>query len=112
LDLNADGWRSVHVQAGIGQVRDKQRRACDAIGMTVYVSRQIHRLTSPDRPMIDWGVNLGAGRTGRVRVPLVVYAAIEATDRDEYIREALADHLTRHQLSDADLLAGDHVAML
>lgn len=80
--------------------------------MTVYVAGQIHRLASPERPMTDWGVDLGAGRTGRVRVPFAVYAAVEATDRDEYIREALADHLTQHQVSDADLLAGDHIAML
>ena len=49
---------------------------------------------------------------GRVRVPLDVYESVEATDKDEYVREGLADDLTRRQLPDDVLLAGEHVATL
>jgi hypothetical protein len=45
-------------------------------------------------------------------VPLVLYATIEATDRDAYVREALADYLSTQRIPEDVLMAGDHVAQL
>jgi outer membrane translocation and assembly module TamA len=82
------------------------------MALVVYTAQQISRLESSDDAMIEWAVELGDGRTGRVRVPLDVYESVEATDKDEYVREGLADDLTRRQLPDDVLLAGEHVATL
>jgi hypothetical protein len=82
------------------------------MALVVYNAQQITRLESSDSSMIEWGVELGDGRMGRVRVPLDVYESVEATDKDEYVREGLADDLTRRQLPEDVLLAGEHVATL
>jgi hypothetical protein len=82
------------------------------MSMTVYAAAQIQRVQSRDPAMTDWVVDLGAGRTGRVQLPLDVVAAVEATDRDAYVREALADQLTRLQPPAAELLTGTRVAAL
>jgi hypothetical protein len=82
------------------------------MALVVYNAQQITRLESSDSSMIEWGVELSDGRMGRVRVPLDVYESVEATDKDEYVREGLADDLTRRQLPDDVLLAGEHVATL
>lgn len=81
------------------------------MSLAVYTARQISRLESSE-PTTEWGVTLEDGRVGRVLVPLDVYDGVEATDKDEYVREALADHLTRWQLPEDVLLAGEHVATL
>jgi hypothetical protein len=82
------------------------------MALVVYTSQQITRLESSDQQMTEWGVELEDGRMGRVRVPLDVYEGVEATDKDDYVREALADVLTRRQLPDDELLSGEHVATL
>lgn len=71
----------------------------------------LRRLPSADPALTEWAVDLGDDRTGRVHVPLSVYDAVEASDPDAYVREALADHLNQQQLSDDVLLAGDHVVL-
>jgi hypothetical protein len=76
----------------------------------MYTARQISRLDAPASAATEWSVELEDGRVGRVRVPRDVYDEVEATDKDEYVREALADHLTRFQVPEDVLLAGEHVA--
>jgi hypothetical protein len=78
----------------------------------MYDATQIHRVESRDPAMTDWVVDLEGGRTGRVQLPLDVVTTVEATDRDAYVREALADQLTRLQPPDAELLSGTRVAGL
>jgi hypothetical protein len=82
------------------------------MALVIYNAQQISRLESSDSSVIEWGVDLGDGRMGKVRVPREVYEGVEATDKDEYVREALADVLTRRQPDDDVLLAGEHVATL
>jgi hypothetical protein len=82
------------------------------MALVIYNAQQITRLESSDSSTTEWGVELSDGRMGRVQVPLDVYEGVEATDKDEYVREALADVLTRRQLPDEVLLAGEHVATL
>lgn len=74
-----------------------------------HAAEQISRLPSADPALTEWAIDLGDGRTGRVRVPASVYDAVEATDQDAYVREALADHLNEQRIPDEVLLTGDHV---
>jgi hypothetical protein len=109
LDLNTDGRPSVQVQT-VQRAWTQPARTGNL--HPVYSAGQITRLHSSDPSLTDWRVDLADGRAGLVRVPLAVYDAIEATDRDAYLREALADHLTFQQLPADVLLAGDHVVQL
>ena len=57
----------------------------------LHTAAQISRLPSSDPALTEWAIDLGEGRTGRVRVPVSIHDAVEATDKDAYLQEALAD---------------------
>jgi hypothetical protein len=76
---------------------------------SLRTAEDLHRLPSSDPAMTEWGVDLDDGRTGRVRVPRPIYDAVEATDKDAYVLEALADHLNQLRIPDEALLLGDHL---
>jgi hypothetical protein len=72
-----------------------------------YTAEQIYPDRSkPPTPNMVWSVRLDDDRVGSVQVATGLYAMAEATDKDAYVAEAIADNLNRNRVPEEVVLAG------